>query len=209
MRCLGRVVALLVLVVVLGLGWLYRSEVVRYARGVVDPMSVARRTGTPSASAYDSAEAKLKLLQQSKPDSVLLGPSELASLLALRKNLPGGNAIDSISVELGDRSIRLRALIDGNALPDRVKRMVPGGVHREEEVIVNGPMNPVRPGVAEWRLTSVIVRGLPLPGELVGKVIARVTGHDSDGRIVFKLPNGISGFRIRPEGVAIYRSGGT
>jgi hypothetical protein len=73
-------------------------------------------------------------------------------------------------------------------------------------VIAEGELSPARSGTAEWRLDRVIVRGLPLPAELVGRVINRVTGQATDGRLLVTLPRQVSGFRVRPEGVAIYRS---
>jgi hypothetical protein len=74
-------------------------------------------------------------------------------------------------------------------------------------VIAEGELTPVRPGVAEWRLDRVVVRGLPLPAELVGRILNRVTGQATDGRIQVQMPEGVTGFRVRPEGVAIYRGG--
>ncbi len=206
MRCLGRLVLLVAVLLLLAAGWLYRTELTRYVRGVVDPMSVARRTGAPSPEALASAQRKLVTLTESRPDSILLGADELASLLSRGTELLGLGGVDSVTVELGDRRVRVRAMVNTGTLPARVRDLIPGS-HPWEEVIAEGPLSPIRTGVAEWSLERVIVRGLPLPADVVTRVLARVTGRESDGRIVVTMPREVRGFRVRPEGVAIYRSG--
>jgi hypothetical protein len=206
MRCLGRLVLLIIMLLLLAAGWLYRTEVTRYVRGVVDPMSVARRTGTPSPEALARAERKLIALTSEQPDSILLTADELASLMVSGTELLDLQGVDSVSVELGDRKVRVRAMVDTDQLPARVRAAIPGEPAPWEEVIAEGELSPARSGTAEWRLDRVIVRGLPLPAELVGRVINRVTGQATDGRLLVTLPRQVSGFRVRPEGVAIYRS---
>jgi len=204
MRCLGRIISLILLAILLAAGWLYRTEITRAIRSVTDPMSVVRRTGTPSPEALARAERKVVTLTSEQPDSVLLAADELASLVVRGTELLGVQGVDSVSVELGDRSIRVRAMVDQARLPDRIRRVIPGDATGWEEVITEGELNPTRAGMAEWKLERVIVRGLPLPADLVGRVVNRLTGTDSDGRLVVKLPPEVTGFRVRPEGVAIY-----
>lgn len=206
MRCLGRIVVAIILILLLGAGWLYRTEVTRYVRGVVDPMSAARRTGTPSPEALARAERKIIALTSEGSDSILLAADELASLMVHGTALLEVRGVDSVSVELGDRQIRVRTMVQTALLPDRIKTAIPGDPSPWEEVIAEGELTPARPGVAEWRLDRVVVRGLPLPAELVGRILNRVTGQSTDGRILVQLPRGVTGFRVRPEGVAIYRS---
>ena len=204
MRCLGRLVFAIVLILLLAAGWLYRTEITRYVRGVVDPMSIARRTGTPSPEALASAERKIISLTSEQADSILLTADELASLMVQGSELLGVRGVDSVSVELGDRQVRVRAMIETAHLPDRIKTAIPGDPSPWEEVIAEGELAPARPGVAEWRLDRVVVRGLPLPAELVGRILNRVTGQSTDGRVLVEMPRDVSGFRVRPEGVAIY-----
>jgi hypothetical protein len=206
MRCLGRLVFAIVLILLLAAGWLYRTEITRYVRGVVDPMSIARRTGTPSPQALASAERKIISLTAEQADSILLTADELASLMVQGTELLGVRGVDSVSVELGDRQVRVRAMIETAHLPDRIKTAIPGDPSPWEEVIAEGELAPARPGTAEWRLDRVVVRGLPLPAELVGRILNRATGQATDGRVQVDMPSTVGGFRVRPEGVAIYRS---
>src|SRR5690606_21452141 len=190
----------------LAAGYLYRTEITRYVRGIVDPMSVARRNGTPSPASLASAERKIIALTSERPDSILLTADELASLMVHGTELRGVRGVDSVSVELGDRQVRVRAMIETAHLPDRIKTAIPGEPSPWEELIAEGELAPSRPGIAEWRLDRVVVRGLPLPAELVGRILNRVTGQAMDGRLQVQMPRDVSGFRVRPEGVAIYRN---
>ena len=207
MRCLGRLVLAGLLILLLAAGWLYRGELTRYVRGVVDPMSIARRTGAPSPDALGRAEEKVAVLVRERPDSILLSADEVASLIARGSEILGQGGVDSVTVELGNRRIRVRAMIDTDRIPERWRRVIPGDPAPWEEVIAEGPLGPTRPGVAEWTLDRVIVRGLPLPAAVVARVLGRVTGRESDGRLTIGFPEEITGFRVRPEGVAIYRGG--
>jgi hypothetical protein len=206
MRCLGRLVLLVILVLAVSAGYFYRTELVRWGRGVLDPITIERRTGRPSAEAMASVERKLAAWPMSDADSLLLTASELASLVVRGAEGLGLAGLDSTTVELGDRTIRVRTLIPTSRLPERWREMLPGDGAPYEEVIAHGTLTPVRPGLAEWQLEQVLVRGLPLPSDLVGRVLGRVTGRASDGRLEMTLPSAVRGFRVRPEGVAIYRS---
>jgi hypothetical protein len=205
MGCLGRIFSFLLLLLILAAGWLYRQEISRWVTGIVDPKSAARRTGTPSPAALSSAQSKLHDLLNSPSDSILLNASELASLIMAGSQLAGIPGLDSITVELGDRTIRVRTMIATDRLPERLRNLIPGNPIPYEEVVAHGTLSPVRPGVAEWQLDRVLVRGLPIPSELVGRALERATGSASDGRLVVTLPPEVRGFRVRPEGVAIYR----
>lgn len=206
MRCLGRIFFAILLILLLAAGWLYRTEISRYARGIVDPMSVARRTGTPSPEARARAERKVIQLVSERPDSVVLAADELASLVVSGTEILGVRGVDSISIELGDRRIRTRAMIETAELPSRFRALIPGDLRPWEEVIAEGALTPSRPGMAEWDLERVVVRGVPLPADLVARIVNRATGTATDGRLEVALPGQVSGFRVRPEGVAVYRS---
>jgi hypothetical protein len=82
---------------------------------------------------------------------------------------------------------------------------LPGALSGMQEVVASGPISPARPGVAEWQLDHVMVRGIPVPGSLVARAVGNATGSANDGRLEVKLPRSIQWFRVRPEGVAVYR----
>jgi hypothetical protein len=207
MRCLGRLVLLVVALILLTAAWLYRGELSHWVADRLHPGEVALRTGTPSAAGYQSAMLRLDSLGRLRPDSVVLSADQLASLLAHGTNLLPDSAADSVTVELGNRSVRIRTMVDVARLPERVRRLIPGHPRPYEEVVAGGALTPVRAGVAELALREVLIDGIPVPGSAVTRMLGTLTGHESDGRITISLPATMSGFRVRPEGVAVYRIG--
>lgn len=207
MRCLGRVVLFAFLLLLLGAGWLYRDEIWRWGNDIVHPLDKARRTGHPSKAAEARALGKVDSLLRSQSDSILLSADEMASLIAVGASFLPHELLDSISVELGDRTIRVRTLVNSAKLPERVLSMLPMAPEPFEEVIATGTLTPARQGVAEWRMEQVLVRGLPVPSDLTARLVAKATGRPSDGRLEVLMPRGVTGFRVRPSGVAIYRDG--
>lgn len=207
MRCLGRLVLAIVLLLLLAAGWFYRDELTRGIRQRVNPVAEARRVGRPSEPALTSATHKADSLLRFKPDSILLSPDELAAMVAAGARFLPAGALDSISVEPGNRTIRVRALVRTARLPQRLLDVVPVAPDSLEEVIAVGTLTPARSGIAEFALTRVLIRGLPVPSELVARMIGRLTGGTDDGRLEIMMPSGISGFRVRPSGVTIYRTG--
>jgi hypothetical protein len=207
MRCLGRLVLLAILIVAAAIAWLYRDDLRRWVDSTLHPAAAMARVGHPSPAALTAANTKLDGLQRGRSDSVVLTANEMASLLAHGTSLLPGSAFDSITVELGDRSARIRTLLDSAAIPARIRAMIPGGAHRYEELVLSGSLTPVRAGVAEMELQHVTVRGVPLPSDVVARLVGEATGRRSDNRIEVTLPQTVSGFRVRPEGVAVYRPG--
>ncbi len=207
MRCLGRLVMLVLLVILLGAAWLYRDDVSRWVRGWMHPGAAELSTGRPSAASYRSAVRAIDSLQRYRPDSVVLSADQFAALVAHGTNLLPDSAADSVTVELGNRSIRVRTMVAVARLPDNIRRFIPGHPRPYEEVVANATVTPVRDGVAELDLDNVRIDGIPAPSSAVTRILGEMTGRESDGRIVVALPAGMSGFRVRPEGVAVYRSG--
>jgi hypothetical protein len=205
MRCLGRLFLAFILILLLAAGWLYRQEIGRWVRGLTDPAAARARIGHPSPAAGASARQKVDSLLRFRPDSILLSADEMATLVAEGAGFLSASGLDSVSVELGNRSIRVRTLVHTDRLPQRLRDLSPIHPGAVEEVVAAGSLTPVRDGVAEWRLDHVLVRGLPIPSDLVARAIGKLTGRISDGRLEVALPPGITGFRVRPEGVVIYQ----
>ncbi len=209
MRCLARLVLLVVLLVGAAVGWLYRDDLHRWVDGKLHPAAQAARVGHPSATTLTSAMHRLDALRRPGVDSIVLSANQMASLLVDGSRLLPGASSDSFSIELGDRSVRVRTMVDSAAIPARWRMLMPGSARRFEELVVRGTLTPVRAGRAELQVEHVEVRGIPLPADLVARAAAQLTGRGSDGRIEFSLPAVVGGFRVRPDGVTIYREGST
>jgi|ERR1017187_7271066 hypothetical protein len=206
MRCLGRLFLVFVLVVAAAAAWLYREDLRRLVDRTLHPAAAAARIGHPSTGAFTSATAKLSLLQRVRQDSVVLSPDEMVALLARNADFLPGVTFDSISIELGDRTVRIRTVVDSAHFPARLRELIPG--HRPyEELIVEGTITPIHAGLAEFEPQHVRLRGVPLPSGLVARLAAQLSGRGSEGRLEIVLPQAVAGFRVRPEGVTVYRQG--
>lgn len=207
MRCLGRLVLLVLLVVGAAGAWLYRDDIRRLVDRKLHPGAAAARIGRPSPASLRSAQAKLDSLQRIRPDSVVLDAGEMASLLAQGASFLPGVAFDSISVELGDRTTRIRTLVDSASIPARWRALIPGRAVRFEEVVLTGTLAPVRAGLAELDVQHVSVHGIPLPADVIARLATSASGRGTAGHLEVVLPQTVSGFRVRATGVAIYRQG--
>ena len=207
MRCLGRLFLLGFLLVLVAVAWLFRDELRRWVVRELNPGAAAARIGHPSTEALTSAFDKLAALQGGKRDSVTLTANEMTSLLARGASFLPGATRDSLTVELDDRSVRIRTVVDSAAIPPALRLLIPGR-RPFEEVTVRGMLTPVHAGLAELQVRHVDVRGVPLPADLVGRILTQVTGHGADGRVELALPEVVGGFRVRAEGVTVYREGG-
>jgi hypothetical protein len=207
MRCLGRLILLVLLLSAAGVAWLYRDDLRRWSEQQLHPATAAARIGHPSPGALRSALAKLDSLQRAHQDSILITSSEMASLLVQGITFLPGIAFDSISVELGDHTTRIRTLVDSADIPARWRGLIPGRPQRFEEVIARGTLTPVHPGLAELELQHLSVHGIPLPSDVIGRLATSASGRGADGRLEVVLPQTVGGFRVRPDGVVIYRQG--
>lgn len=207
MRCLGRVVLLVVVVVLAAAAWLFRDDLHRWVDDRLHPGAAVARIGHPSTEALTAAMTKLTALQGPRRDSVVLTADEMATLLTRQTSFLPGVVRDSLTVELEDRAIRIRTVVDSARIPATLRSLIPG--HRPyEEVTLRGPLTPVHAGLAELELQHVAVRGIPLPSDVIGRIATQITGHGSNGRLEIVLPEVVGGFRVRPEGVTVYRVGG-
>ena len=117
-----RALGCLVVVGGLALGWLYRDQVVRTARGWLARAEApaASSAGRPGARALASAKSKVDSLNGWGADSVVLTPSELASLVGDGMDAEVRRQLDSLRVEPLDGEVRIRARLRTGRLPSDV-----------------------------------------------------------------------------------------
>src|SRR5579862_8108374 len=145
MRCLGRIVLLILILGFVAIGWLYRDDLGRWIDRTLHPGAAAARIGHPSAAAYAAAMRALSTMQDQRQDSIMLNANEMASLVSRGVRFLPGVALDSMSLELEDRGARIRTVVDSARIPDHLRAVLPG--HRAfEEVVVRGPITAVHAG---------------------------------------------------------------
>jgi hypothetical protein len=208
MRCLGRLLLLAFIAVVALAAWLFRSDLRRVVNQRLHPRSAAVETGHPTPAALTNATTKLQRMGTTGRDSTTLSASELASLLADGVHILPGVSRDSLTVQLGDGEVQVRTVIDSTTIPDPWRKVLAFKGLRFATVIARGAMIPVRAGLGEFSVDHLSVDGVPVPVDAAAKVVAGVTGRAGGKRIDIALPASIGGFRVRHDGVTVYRAGG-
>lgn len=208
MRCLGRIVSLVLLLILLGVGWLYRDEIRRRVRAITDPMGEARARVVVSPEMAGAGQRKLRQLDQAGVDSVILSPAETGALLLDGLRWTPEGTVDSLRVELGDRTVHFRGLVSTAALTSAVRDYIKLPLASHETITVTGTLTPARPGTAEWRMERATLHGIPLPANLLQRLLASTGMPAIDGLLQVPLPAGVGGFRVRPDGAVFYRREG-
>ena len=194
-----RALGCLVVVGALALGWLYRDQVVRTARGWLDraeaPAAVATSSGRSGARALASAKSKVDSLNGWGADSVVLTPSELASLVGDGMDAEVRRQLDSLRVDPLDGEIRIRARLRTGRLPSDVVGPLAIALRESEPIEAIGPIRVLRPTVGQWDVRSIRIRELPLPADLVPRVVGRVLGDPEQETVPLRVPPGVRAIR--------------
>jgi hypothetical protein len=204
-----RALGCLVLIAALALGWLYRDQVMRTAReylGRADTGSPAPAppAGRPGARALASARSKVDSLNGWRADSVVLTPSELASLVGDGMDHELRRQLDSLRVEPLEGELEVRARLRTGRLPNDVVGPLSIALRETEPVEAVGPLRVVRPGVGEWVVRSLRIRDVPLPADLVPRVVSRVLGDPQQRAVPVRVPPGVRGIRLAPGAAILY-----
>jgi hypothetical protein len=196
----------LVLLVALGLAWFYRDRLEHEARQVIARVrGVAPLTGgRPGVSALESARAKVDSLNGWRADSVVLTPSEFASLVGSGMDPQLREQLDSLRVELLDGEIRVSARLRTAALPPELLGPFAGALGPTEPVDAAGPVRVTRPGAGEWRVRTFRIGDFPVPDEMVPRLVGEALGDPRRTAVPVKVPEGVRAIRVRPGGAILY-----
>jgi len=209
--CLRRLLVLVVLAVLAGLGWLYRDRIAeawRHARGLRDEPLVA------SEALADAAGARIDSLTRGRLDRAAFSEVELQSLLRYRFAgiMPG--FVDSARIELeGDRvrlsgRVPLDRLPTGGALGD-VAAVLPD----TSEITLTGTMLPLQPGRVAFGVNQVTAARIPLPKRIIPTALRRLGRTAEPGlpadAIALRLPKGVISAYIRNDSLVLITRAGT
>jgi hypothetical protein len=197
--CLG-------LLVLLGLGWLYRDRLEREARQLIERVRGVEEEsgGRPGERALASARAKVDSLNGWRADSVVLTPSEFASLVGSGMDRRLRGQLDSLQVELLDGEIRVSARLRTAALSPELVGPLAGALRPTEPVDASGPVRVTRPGSGEWRVRSFRIGDFPVPDEMVPRLVGQALGDPRRTAVPVKVPEGVRAIRVRPGGAILY-----
>ena len=204
-----RALGCLVVIAALALGWLYRDQVVRTARGWLAHAEgaappPAASTGRPGTRALASARSKVDSLNGWRADSVVLTASELASLIGDGMDREVRRQLDSLRIEPLAGELKVRARLRTGRLPNDVVGPLSIALRESEPIEAVGPLRVVRPTEGEWVVRSLRIRELPLPADLVPRVVSRVLGDPERHAVPVRVPPGVTAIRLAPGAAILY-----
>lgn len=202
-----RVLAFLLVVGGLAVGWWYREDLLRFGRrhlGMAQPPSPV---GHPDPDSLRSAQAQMDSFGRGGVDSMVLSPSEFASLVAEELRRSPAGAPDSVLVELGDREMTIRARVATAPIPAGIRDVLGSALRERETIEVSGGVALRRAGLGEFEVRRVRVRGFPVPRDLMVRLVGRYLPRTEGGQVLFDVPAGITGIRVSRLGVILYGRG--
>jgi hypothetical protein len=162
--------------------------------------------GAPTPAALASAQRKLATLAQPHgPDSVVLTPNEMASLVGNGIDWTVRKTFDSLRIELLEGSIAVNARLDTKLIPQDALGPLRGLLAEREPIRIAGPLRIARPGLARWTVQSIALRGFPFPAPAVKALARQTAGADTTGSVGLQVDPAVHDLAIHPGGVVLYR----
>lgn len=224
MSCLSKVGCLTVVVIAgAGAWWMYGGTVPSFLERATRTVSRSTATGNANAkpvvwttlkdARMPSADAIASLQSESGPAYITLGAGDLAGFLAegLGRVLP--QSASGMQVAIVDDVLRVRSEIPlrelgGKALPEFVSDLL----SERDTVEMAGVLEMVRPGLAQFRVREVIVRGIALPPRVVPPLLSalRKSAPQRDSiaadAVALTLPKSVADVRVSRGRVTLYKS---
>jgi hypothetical protein len=160
--------------------------------------------GRPGVSALESANAKVDSLNGWRADSVVLTPSEFASLVGNGMDRQLRGQLDSLRIELLEGEVRVRARLRTAALSPDLIGPFAGALGATEPVDAAGPLRITRPGAGEWRVRTFRIGDFPVPDEMVPRLVGQALGDPDRTSVPVKVPEGVREIRVRPGSAILY-----
>jgi hypothetical protein len=195
-----RLLALALILIGIILAWTYHDTIRRKIHAWSAEPAPSAGLGRAEPGRAGEVRRKLGGLEAGR-DSVVLSASEVATLIAAGADARAPGVLDSIEVRLGPDEVRVRGWADTRPLGLGVASPV---LRDREWVEVEGRLVYRRPGIAEWGLDRVRVRGFPVPHSAVERLVRRLSGTAAPGTVEIPLPARVTGLRTGPRGLVLY-----
>jgi hypothetical protein len=206
---LGCAIAILA---VIGLIYWFREPIMRtgarwFGGSQALPPVADTAVGAPTPRATASGDTKLSSLSApGGPDSVILTPNEMASLIGAGIDWNVRKMYDSLRVELQEGKLVIHARLDTRALPPGTLGPFSGMLGPREPLRMGGTVSVERPGIARFKVEDISVRGIEFPGPVVNSIAKQMAGAASNGAIPVKVDPAVSDVAVHPTGVVLYRT---
>ncbi len=208
-----RAVGLVVVLVAAAAAWWFRAPLIRAASRYIGPHSTAlppvadTAVGAPTPRALQSTQGKIETLKRpAGPDSVVLSPNEVASLVGSSMDWSVRKSFDSLRVELLEGSVAVYCRLDTRVIPRDALGPLAMMLNPMEPLRIAGPLSIARPGIARWKIEELSLRGFPFPPPMIAELARRMAGADSTGAVPLRVSPAFRAVVIHPTGVILYRS---
>lgn len=201
----------LIVIGVLALAWWFRAPIMGqlahwFGRSTALPPVADTAVGAPTPSATASGKAKVGNLRTAAgPDSVVLTPNEMASLIGAGIDWSVRKMYDSLRVELQEDKLILHARLDTRALPPGTLGPFAGMFGAHEPLRMAGTVSIGRPGTALYDITEMSLRGIEIPGPFVKQLTKQMAGASSNGAVPVKVDPAVTDVKVHTTGVVLYK----
>ena len=188
LKGLFRLGCAVVILAAIALIYWFREPIMRtgarwFGKSQALPSVADTSVGAPTPTATASGNAKLRSLGAGGgPDSVILTPNEMASLIGAGIDWNVRKMYDSLRVELQEGKLVVHARLDTRALPPGSLGPFSGMVGEREPLQMGGTVSIERPGIARFKIENISLRGIEFPGPMVNSIAKQMAGASSGGR---------------------------
>lgn len=199
------------LILALALVWWFRAPIMStFARwfggSQALPPVADTAVGAPTPSATASGQQKVTTLRRTTgPDSIVLTPNEMASLIGAGIDYRVRKTYDSLRVELQEDKLILHARLDTRALPPGTLGPFAGMFGDHEPLRMAGTVTIARPGTALYDIKEISLRGVSVPGPFIEQITKQMAGASPDGGVPVKIDPSVTDVKVHTTGVVLYK----
>src|SRR5713101_9790561 len=200
-----------VLICALALVWWFRAPIMQtfahwFGRPTALPSVADTGVGAPTPRATASGKEKVGRLETNAgPDSVILTPNEVASLIGSGIDWSVRKMYDSLRVELQEGKLILHARLDTRALPPGTLGPFAGMFGEHEPLRMAGTVSIARPGTALYDISEITLRGIEIPSPVVHSIAKQMAGASANGAVPLKVDPAVSAVAVHPTAVVLYK----
>jgi len=202
---------LAIVICVLAVAWWFRAPLMAnvahwFGRSTALPPVADTAVGAPTPGATASGQKKVGGLRTSSgPDSVVLTPNEMASLIGGGMDYNVRKMYDSLRVELQEGKLILHARLDTRALPPGTLGPFAGMFGEHEPLRMAGTVAIGSPGTAYYDVTEMSLRGIEIPTPFVKQLTKQMAGATPNGAVPVKVDPAVTDAKVHPTGVVLYK----
>lgn len=200
-----------VIIAALALAWWFREPIMHtaarwFGHSTALPPVSDTAVGAPTPKAIASGKQKLGHLgAPAGPDSVVLTPNEMASLIGGGIDWSVRKMYDSLRVELQEGTLILHCRLDTRALPPGALGPFAGMFGEHEPLRMAGTVSIARPGTAIYDITQITLHGIEIPGPFVKQMTKQMAGASASGGVPVKVDRAVTDVKVHTTGVVLFK----